>query len=149
MFTLDTNILVYSVDLSGGSLHEVAKQIMLRSALGACCLTLQSVSEFYAVVTREGMMRPHEAAPVAQAMIELFRTCAASAGAVSAALRLASSGHASYWDALLLHTAAEAGCTAILTEDLADGTVAAGLRIINPFAGPTLSAEAEALLTVE
>jgi predicted nucleic acid-binding protein len=44
-------------------------------------------------------------------------------------------------------TAAEAGCTAIFTEDLADGTELAGVRIINPFAGPALSAAAEALLT--
>jgi hypothetical protein len=32
-FTLDTNILIYSVDLKAGDRHELAKQIICRSAL--------------------------------------------------------------------------------------------------------------------
>jgi predicted nucleic acid-binding protein len=50
---------------------------------------------------------------------------------------------------VLIHTAAEAGCSAILTEDLADGATLAGVRIINPFAGAALSPAAEALLSTE
>ena len=91
-------------------------------------------------------MRPIEAVSLANAMMDLFPTAAASASAVRTALRIASAGHASYWDALLLATAAEAGCVAVLTEDLADGTTLAGVRIINPFAGDALSPDAEALL---
>jgi hypothetical protein len=45
-------------------------------------------------------------------------------------------------------TAAEAGCTAVLTEDLAEGTTLAGVCTIKPFAGAVLSAAAEALLSV-
>src|SRR4051812_10005631 len=142
-FTLDTNVLVYSVDRASGSRHEIAKRIMGIAALGPCCLTLQAVSEFFAVVTRKGMMRPIEAVGVAESMIDLFRTATASAGAVRAALATAASGRASYWDALLVITAAEAGCTAILTEDLADCTTLAGVRVINPFAGTVLSTAAE------
>jgi predicted nucleic acid-binding protein len=146
IFTLDTNVLVYSVDLTAGTRHEVAKQVVARARLCACCLTLQSVSEFYAVVTRKAVMRPVEAVPLANAMMDLFPTAAASASAVRTALRIASAGHASYWDALLLATAAEAGCIAVLTEDLANGTTLAGVRIVNPFAGDALSPDAEALL---
>jgi predicted nucleic acid-binding protein len=50
---------------------------------------------------------------------------------------------------LLVHTAAEAGCTAILTEDLATGTTMAGIQVINPFAGAALSAAAEAVLAID
>lgn len=145
-YTLDTNVLVYAIDRAAGARHETAKNVVSRAASGPCCLTLQSISEFYAVVTRKRMMQPAEASPIAEAMINLFRTTAATAGAVRAALRAAASGRASYWDALLLHTASEAGCSAILTEDLADGTMFAGVRVINPFAGAALSAAAETLL---
>jgi predicted nucleic acid-binding protein len=110
----------------------MAKHIMHRAALGSC-LTMQSISEFFIVATRKGMMRRTEAVPVAEAMMTLFRTASPSARAVQASLRFAASGRASYWDALLIHTAAEATCTAILTEDLPDGTVMAGVRIVNPF----------------
>ena len=62
------------------------------------------------------------------------------------ALVLAGAGRASYWDALLIATAAEAGCKSILTEDLADGAALHGVRIINPFGGPQLTSNARALL---
>ncbi len=146
IFTLDTNVLVYSVDLTAGARQKIAQQIITRAHLCACCLTLQSISEFYAAVTRKGVMRRAEAVPLANAMMDLFPTAAASASAVRMALSIASAGHASYWDALLLATAAEAGCTAILTEGLADGATLAGVRIINPFAGNVISPAAEALL---
>jgi predicted nucleic acid-binding protein len=149
IFTLDTNIRVYSIDRAAGPRHEIARQIVNRAALGACCLTLQSVSEFFSVVTRKGVVPPVEAVPVAEAIMELFRTATATASAVRAAMRLAASGRASYWDALLVHTAAEAECTAILTEDLADNTSIAGVRIVNPFDGAALSAAAEAILSID
>jgi predicted nucleic acid-binding protein len=46
--------------------------------------------------------------------------------------------------ALLVITTAEAGCSMILMEDLAHGTVLSGSRVINPFARAALSAEADA-----
>jgi predicted nucleic acid-binding protein len=148
-FTLDTNILVCSVDLTAGRRHDLAKEIMACASVGRCCLTLQAVSEFFAVVTRKGMMTRAEAVRIAEAMIDLFPTAAVSAATVRAALRTAAAGQASYWDALLVHTAAEAGCTAILTEDLAADTTVAGIRVINPFAGATLSAAAAAVLAID
>lgn len=68
---------------------------MVRAAAGRCCLTLRAVSEFFAMVTRNGMMGRTETAPVAQAMIDLFTMAAASADAVRAALRLAAAGRVS------------------------------------------------------
>jgi predicted nucleic acid-binding protein len=53
---------------------------------------------------------------------------------VRGALGEAASGRASYWDALLVATAAEAGCVAIITEDLADGAAVGDVRIRHPFA---------------
>ena len=111
-----------------------------------CWLTLQSISEFYVVVTRNGMMPAAEARSVAETMIDLFRTAEPSAAAARTALAQAAAGRASYWDALLIATAAEVGCTAILTEDLADGTTLNGVRIINPFGERSLTAKASALL---
>ena len=46
---------------------------------------------------------------------------------------MAVTGRASYWDALLVATAAEAGCSLILTEDMAHGAVLNDVEIHNPF----------------
>lgn len=148
-FTLDTNILVYALDRQAGERHGLASRIIAKAVLADCCLTLQSVSEFYAAVTRKGLIPSAEAAAQARDWLDMFQTVPASAHAVRAALGTAATGHASYWDALLVATAAEAGCTTILTEDLADGGLLLGVRVLNPFAGTVLAPAAEALLTVD
>lgn len=148
-FTLDTNILVYALDRQAGDRHVLASRIIGEAVLADCSLTLQSVSEFYAAVTRKRLVPPAEAMAQAHDWLDMFPTVPASASAVRAALTTAAAGHASYWDALLVATAAEAGCTTILTEDLADGSLLLGVRVLNPFAGSDMSSEVRAILTTD
>jgi predicted nucleic acid-binding protein len=132
-FTLDANLLVYSVDLDAGERHRLALSVVDKAPDADCWLTLQSLSEFYAVVTRKRLMPAADAAAQVNDWLSFFPLIAASADAVRAALTHAVAGHASYWDALLIATAAEAGCTLILTEDLQDGSTLGGVEIHNPF----------------
>lgn len=148
-FTLDTNILVYALDRQAGDRHALSGHIIARALLADCWLTLQSISEFYAATTRKRMASVDEARAQAEDWLDMFRTVPASGSAVRTALAIAASGRASYWDTLLVVTAAEAGCNAILSEDLADGTTLAGVHVINPFAGGALSASAESLLSLD
>ena len=112
-FTLDANLLVYSLDRDEGEKHETAAQILLRAPRFDCWLTLQSLSEFYTVTARKRIMQPLDAAAQVSDWLVFFQTVSASANAVRAALANAVAGRASYWDALLVATAAEAGCTLI------------------------------------
>ncbi len=148
-FTLDTNILVYSVDHAAGARHHLAAEIVDRAVVCDCWLTLQALAEFYAVVTRKGAVSRGEAAAQASDWLDLFPCAAASQTALRTAFGAAAGRHTSFWDALLLATAVEAGCTAVLTEDMADGASFAGIRIYNPFAGTKLAAPARRLLGME
>jgi predicted nucleic acid-binding protein len=132
-FTLDSNILVYSFDPRNPVRHELALQIVHRSLDVDCWLTLQSLSEFYSVTTRKGMLSATEAAAQVTDWLIAFPHAAVSANAVRIALSAAVERRASYWDALLIATAAEARCNLILTEDMADGSVLGGVYIHNPF----------------
>ena len=132
-FTLDSNLLVYSVDNTADERHALSAQIVLVAARLDCCLTLQSVSEFYAVVTHKRIIPGPLAAARANDWLTVFPNAAASTSAVRAALAASIAGQASYWDALLIATAVEAGCTLILTEDLQDGSTLGGVEIHNPF----------------
>jgi predicted nucleic acid-binding protein len=80
---------------------------------------LQSISEFYAVVSRKRLVPVAEAADQATDWMTIFPTVAASASAVQAALLAAVRGQMRYWDTLLVASAAEAECSTILTEDWA------------------------------
>lgn len=132
-FTLDTNILVYSVDGAAGPRHRIALEIVDHAVNADCRLTLQSLSEFYVAVGRKRIMRAPDAAAQVIDWMAAFLSVAASAAAIQAALADSLAGRASYWDALLVATAAEAGCTLILTEDLADGSRLGRVEIHNPF----------------
>jgi predicted nucleic acid-binding protein len=132
-FTLDANILVYSVDRAAGPRHLLAVEIVQRSAYADCQLTLQALSEFYVVSTRKGMTEVARAASLVTRWLVTFPCAAASGNAVGSAIATAMAGRASYWDALLVATAAEAGCALILTEDMADGSTLGAVEIHNPF----------------
>ena len=147
-FTLDTSVLIYSLDRDAGDRHHIAKQVLLRAPASRCLLMLQAVSEFYAAATRKRLVQPDRAAAQADDWLTLFPITTPSIASVRMAMRVAATGQVSYWDALLVATAAEAGCTSILTEDMADGTALLGIRIINPFVGSTMSAAAAALLGI-
>ena len=147
-FSLDTNILVYAFDSAAGSKHALAAEIVARAATCDCRLTLQALSEFYVVVTRKGLVPPAEAAAQVEDWLLLFPTLAATATAVRAATAHAAAGRASYWDALLVATTAEAGCRSLLSEDMADGGKLGAVTVINPFGGAALTDLAEQLLTL-
>jgi predicted nucleic acid-binding protein len=71
-FTLDTNILVYSVDGEGGRRHRIASEIVESAARRDCWITLQAVSEFYAVVARKHLVSRASAAMLAHSWLDLF-----------------------------------------------------------------------------
>lgn len=148
-FTLDTDILVYSVDRQAGWRRRVAADIIERAVLADCWLTLQALSEFYAALTRKRLASPAQAAEAVQVWLDMFPIIPASAAAVRRAVVLASTGRASYWDGLLLATAADGECAAILTEDMAGGSVLQGVRILNPFADGALAPAAQELLVTK
>lgn len=145
-FTLDSNILFHAVDKQAGPRHALATAIVEQAVACDCWLTLQAVSEFYFAVTRKRIMPADAAAAQARDWLDMFTPVPSSPEAVRVALALAVPRRVSYWDALLIATAGEAGCTAILTEDLSDGAMVHGTRIVHPFHGSELTGAARALL---
>jgi predicted nucleic acid-binding protein len=52
------------------------------------------------------------------------------------ALLLMQTASISFWDAVIVVSASEAGCSVLLTEDLNAGQIIAGVLIRNPFLKP-------------
>ncbi len=55
---------------------------------------------------------------------------------VRSAIALSRGSGISYWDAAIVRAAAVGGCERVLTEDLEDGRVLDGIRIVDPFLHP-------------
>jgi predicted nucleic acid-binding protein len=147
-FSLDSNILVYTADNRDPGRQAAAIEIMVRAARHDCVLTLQALTEFFHAVTRKRLAPRTDAADQVRDWMDLFIiTPGATTGAVLTALDATLAGRFQFYDALLLATAREAGCAAVISEDMADGAELDGLRIIAAFDGQGgLSVQAQNLL---
>jgi predicted nucleic acid-binding protein len=133
---VDTNVLVYAFDTAHPVRRARAAELLEQLA-GSFALSTQVLGEFYVTVTRK-LASPlsHEEAAEAVAALVPRTTISIEPALVQAAIRTSVATQISYWDALIVEAAASAGCERVLTEDLNDGQVIAGVRIENPFAGP-------------
>jgi predicted nucleic acid-binding protein len=145
-FSLDTNILVYAIDARESTRRELAAAIIEKAVTRDCALALQALGEFTVAATSKLKLDPRDAARRAEQLMLSFETFAHSPSAMRAALEEASKGRFSLWDGVLLASAAEAGCTRILSEDMADGARFGSIVVTNPFGAKGLSPRAKDLL---
>ena len=130
---VDTNVLVYLFDGDSPDKQAKARRILEANA-NRIVLSTQVLGEFYVTVTRK-LARPLAPGPAAEAVNGLcaFPVRPLAAGLVRAAVRRSASSRLSYWDALIVESAMEAGAVVLLTEDLQDGRTFDALRVVNPF----------------
>jgi predicted nucleic acid-binding protein len=145
-FTLDTNILVYAIDLHEGNKQQIAATLVDRAVSFDCPLSLQAIGEFYAAATRRRILGPLAVARRAHLLLRSFETFSYSSTAVARGIEEASSGRLYLWDAILLASAAEAGCTLLLSEDMQDGLRFGSLTVANPFGAEGFSERVRVLL---
>lgn len=132
-FSIDTNILIYSIDTDAGPKHTAAAVLIDTLADRDCVLTLQALAEFFHAVTRKNRMPIDEAAAMVQDWTELFPIARADGRILQCAMSLKARESFSFWDAMLAETARTAGVTRLLSEDMQDGRVLGAMRIENPF----------------
>lgn len=132
---VDANVLVYAFDTSAGPKQEIAEQLLIDLwETDTGCLSVQVLQEFFVTVTRK-VARPLSVDDAAERIRELsaWRVFAPDADDVLAAISLHRKSAIGFWDAMIVHAAAESGCDVLWTEDLNDGQALRGVRIRNPF----------------
>ncbi len=134
---LDTNVLVYLFDVDSLRKKAVATELFEKAgASGSLILSTQVLQEFYVVSTRK-LARPL-APEVAEQAVRDFAALPVrqvTPALILLAIRRSIESRLSLWVSLVVETAIDAGATVILTEDLQDGQVIDGVRVVNPFLG--------------
>ena len=130
--SLDSNVLIDAVDRADRR-HPRAVELLARAAHADCVLSIQSLAEFYHVVTRKGLAPRNEATAQVEDMLTSFTTRAHDAAALRAAIGIVTEHRIGFWDAMLCATVQGAGCEVLLSEDLQDGRALGGLHIVDPF----------------
>ena len=127
---LDSNVLLYALARDDPR-ADVAGRLLLEGGT----ISVQVLNEVANVARRKLKVSWTE---VSEALAALRVLCAAPATLTlamhNAALALADRYQFSFYDALIVASALEAGCTTLLSEDLHDGLVVADrLTVQNPF----------------
>jgi predicted nucleic acid-binding protein len=124
----DTNILVYAQQT--GEKAERARALFAEGGK----LSVQVLNEFVAVARRKQNRTWSEIAEaIADALVLVDPRLAISLDLHIAARTLAESHRMSFYDALIVASAIEAGCDILYSEDMQHGRVLGELTIRNPF----------------
>ena len=140
---VDSNILIYAHDLDAGVKRErAAAKLRELWDSGTGRLSVQVLQEFYVNVTQK------LATPIARSTArEVVKTYgvwvrhATTVETVARAAEISELAGISFWDALIVAAAEEVDADELLSEDLNDGQVIAGIRVVNPLRGGHMASE--------
>lgn len=131
---VDTNILVYAHDADAGVKRERAiekLQGLWENDTGR--ISVQVLQEFYVNVTRK--LTTRVARSTAREVVSAYAAWVrepTTADTVLRATDICDLAQISFWDALIVAAAEQAGAAQLLSEDLNNGQTIAGIKIINP-----------------
>ena len=133
---VDTNVFVYLFDAGAPAKQQRAREVVTELArVRSLVLSSQVLSELFVTVTR----KLAEPLPTEQALRVLddlasFPVVAVDAALVQRAAARSTVEHVSYWDALILEAAIDAGAATVYSEDLHPGRAYQGVTVEDPFA---------------
>ena len=132
---VDTNILVYAEDRDTKKKHEAARDLVVElwdQRIGV--LSIQVLQEFYITITRK--LKKPLASTKALEVIEEYLTWTVvenTGRLLTSAIELQQKAHLSFWDAMVVQAAIDAGCDKLYSEDMNAGQRFGSLVIVNPF----------------
>jgi predicted nucleic acid-binding protein len=132
---VDTNIVVYAHDQTAGDKRDRARSLLAELwESGEGCLSVQVLQEFFVTVTRK-VPKPLDAPSAAAIIADLSHWHVHSPGPedVLSAIDSHRRQGISFWDAMIVCSAASLGCTTLYSEDLHPGQQYEGVRVRNPF----------------
>lgn len=130
---VDTNILFYILDhrdplKAGIARHEVRRLLASEEAT----ISSQVANELASNIIRRLQKTPAEALGLCRGL-RRFIYVPTSLNSLDRALLLMQTASISFWDAAIVASANEAGCSVLLTEDLNHGQIIDGVQVRNPF----------------
>jgi predicted nucleic acid-binding protein len=133
---VDTNVLIYAHDIQAGRKQEKAARILgdlWETRTGV--LSTQVLQEFYVNVTRKipSPLKRSTARDIIR-QYSVWPVVGPDTDMIVRASELEESHQLSFWDAMIVAAARQAGAGKILTEDLNHGETVDGVAIENPFA---------------
>jgi predicted nucleic acid-binding protein len=132
---VDTNVLIYAHDPTAGAKHLRANELVRQLwETGTGVISTQVLQELCVNLRRRN--RPPLPIEKVRFVVEAYLgwvIVVNGAPAVLQGLDIESRHNISFWDALILNAAEEAGCEVLYSEDLSAGQHYGSVLVINPF----------------
>jgi len=129
----DTNILVYADDKRAPAKQSRAIDLVAEHRRdGTGVVSLQVLQEYFVTVTR----KLNVDSPLARRKVEIlseFDVVVPEVADILAAIDLHRLHTFSFWDALVLRSAQQAGCSVLLSENFQHDRTIDGIQVVNPF----------------
>jgi len=131
----DTNILVYSADVSDARKQKIATAL-IKSAIdsGNGVISTQCLQEFFNVAQKKLNISKEAAKEYVEFFADNIPVVEISVPLILSAVDISIKSQFSFWDSLILSAADDTGCATVYSEDLNDQQIVGGARIQNPFA---------------
>ena len=130
---IDSNVFIYSFLNQGVEKKQVAARLLAQAIQdGNGYISLQVVKEFCNVLTKKSNKSSSEILGALD-IFNRFNLVTGSLASVRRALEIKGQYGVQFYDALMLSAAEAGACDEILTEDLNNGQVYCGIKVVNPF----------------
>lgn len=130
----DSNVLIYVVDDRDMNKQKKAVELITNSINAENgMISTQSLQEFYNATIRKMLCTPEKAREYAKNFSESFNVHQVDTELIFKAMDTSIKNKISFWDSLIVSAAEESGCVIVYSEDLNDGQVINGVKVINPF----------------
>ena len=131
----DTNILVYSADAKNSQKQLIAASLLEKTSIEKTGLiSTQSLQEFYNAATKKLQLTKQAAKEYVELFSKQFPVKEISISLILNAVDISIKHKLSFWDSLIISTANETGCVVVYSEDMNNGQIIDGTKILNPFA---------------
>jgi predicted nucleic acid-binding protein len=142
---LDSNVLIYAELEPESNKGTRSADLILRAARDGV-IAVQVFGEYLRFIQRRLPLAFEQAIRQASIYQAVFLTPPTTSAIISTASELARAHRLQLWDCVVCAASAQAGAKVLLTEDMQDGWLLNGLRLMNPFAAANVEA-IEALLS--
>ncbi len=130
---LDTHILSYAEGVNGAARKGIALDLIQRLPAGSALLPVQTLGELFQLLARKVNRTPAQARTAILGWRDAFPLIETSETVILGAAELAATHRFSFWDGVVLASAAEGGCRLLLSEDLQEGFTWNSVTVTNPF----------------
>ena len=131
----DSNILVYFADGADPQKQLIAENLIKNAVINDNgVISTQSLQEFFAATTRKLLCTKEKAKEYVENFSDSFTVEQVSVPLILKAINISIKNQFSFWDSLILSAAIQSGCIICYSEDLTNGQIVEGVKIVNPFA---------------